>query len=200
MAKDGSLDIYFLLAQKNTCCGSSLTLTIAIWISGVWVVSYRQPACSYLLTHLGCMIKTGFSPAIFSSISLTSLRDRSFPPTHRMSMRAAIEISVTAENSCYHTHSELKSFGHTTPETFGAVQRKKHVTAAVERQQLIPRQALGNQDNSGVFRSTGLQPLPFGTETPGQKCLISRATCSDSGWLVHSRPNVAGRCGRGKAC
>ncbi len=50
------------------------------------------------------------------------------------------------------------------------MQGEEHVAAVIERQQLITRQTLSKQDNSGVVRSTGLQPLPFGTETPGRKC------------------------------
>ena len=87
-----------------------------------------------------------------------------------MGKRSGTEISVAPKISGNHIQTKLKSFSHTAPETFGAVQGKEHVTAALERQQLITRQALGNQHNSEVFRSTSLQPRPFGTETPGRKC------------------------------
>ena len=65
------------------------------------------------------------------------------------------------------------------------------------------------QHDLGLLGETDLQQLEAPCQTPayvelqlkpwGGKVLISSATCSESGWTLHARPNVAGRCGRGKA-
>ncbi len=42
-------------------------------------------------------------------------------------------------------HTELQGFCHPPPEPLRTVQRQKHIAAAIERQQLLERQALGEQ-------------------------------------------------------
>ncbi len=49
------------------------------------------------------------------------------------------------------------------------MQGEEHIAAAVERQQLIARQAFGHLHSPGILRGAGLQPVPFGAEALGLK-------------------------------